>query len=181
MQCIVDCNEECVPDIIECRNMVEWNSYLNKLYVDVFKPSFIDSFPRFRGLNVRIRKEPMDGNWEHDFVHMTHKDYYHKGKDPNDRDPDFRRSERLNWVKPIIEHYDCSVKMACNKILYWENYYRGYVRCNLFMPDERFHVVLERRKKVYYIITSFYVEEDWEIRKRINKYEAYKKQKTPLT
>lgn len=45
---------------------------------------------------------------------------------------------------------------------------------------ERFHIVLERARDVYFIITSFYIEKDWELNKRIKKYETYKKQKTPL-
>lgn len=181
MQCIGDSNKECLPNIIECESIIEWNSYLDMLYEKVFKPCFLESYPKFEGWNVRIRKEPMDGDWEHDFVHMTHENYYHNSKNPNDRIPDLRRSERLNWVKPIIEHFACSVEQDCGKILYWENYYKGYVRCNLFLPEERFHVVLERRKNVYFIITSFYVNKDWEYRKRMEKYELYKKQKTPLT
>lgn len=142
---------------------------------------FYLSVPIFKGWNVCIRREPKDGDWEHDFVHMTHEDYYHNSKNPNDRIPDLRRSERLNWVRPIIEHFECSVDASCGRILYWENYYRGYVRCNLFLPEERFHVVLERKNGVYYIITSFYVEKDWELRKRMQKYEMYERQKTPLT
>ena len=63
---------------------------------------------------------------------MTHVDIQHNSTDPNNRIPDLRRSERLNWVKRIIENYECSI------------------------------------------------EKDWELNKRIRKYENYKKQKTPL-
>ena len=33
-----DCESVIFVEIIECENLVEWNSYLNKLYVEVFKP-----------------------------------------------------------------------------------------------------------------------------------------------
>lgn len=98
----------------------------------------------------------------------------------NDRIPDLRRSERINWVKPMIENYECSVKMQCGKILYWEEMFRGRVRSNLLFATERFHIVLEKARNVYFIITSFYIEKEWELNKRIKKYETYKKQKTPL-
>lgn len=127
-----------------------------------------------------IRKEPRDGTWEHGFTHMTHVDLLHTSSDPNDRIPDLRRSERLNWVRPIIEHYVCSTEKQCGKIMYWEEMFRGRVRCNLLFWDERFHVVLERARTVYFIITSFYVDKDWELDRRRKKYELYKKQKTPL-
>ena len=180
MQCTKDTLKECLPEIIECENLVEWNSYLNKLYVEVFKPQFLETVPVFKGWRVLSRREPMDGEWEHGFTHMTHVDLQHNSADPNDRIPDLRRSERLNWVKRIIENYECSVENNCGKILCWEEMYRGRVRCNLLFKDERFLIVLEKARDVYFLITSFYIEKDWELNKRIRKYETYKKQKTPL-
>ena len=111
---------------------------------------------------------------------MTHVDLLHNSDDPNDRIPDLRRSERLNWVRRIIENYECSVEYNCGKILYWEEMYRGQVRCNLLFYEERFLVVLEQRRNIYFLITSFYIERDWELNKRIKKFEIYEKQKTPL-
>lgn len=64
--------------------------------------------------------------------------------------------------------------------MYWEEMYRGRVRCNLLFKDERFLIVLEKARNVYFLITSFYIERDWELNKGIRKYETYKKQKTPL-
>ena len=180
MQCTKDALKECLPEIIECENLVEWNSYLNKLYIEVFKPQFLENVPIFKGGRVLSRREPMDGEWEHGFTHMTHVDLQHNSTDPNDRIPDLRRSERLNWVKRIIENYECSIENDCGKILYWEEMYRGRVRCNLLFKDERFLIVLEKARNVYFLITSFYIEKDWELNKRIRKYETYKKQKTPL-
>jgi hypothetical protein len=180
MLCTEELEKECLPDIIECENLIEWNSYLEKLYDNIFKPQFIDTKPTFKGWRVLSRKEPKDGIWEHGFTHMTHVNLLHTSDDPNNRIPDLRRSERLNWVKPIIQNYECSLEKNCGKILYWEEMFRGRVRCNLLFKEERFHIVLEQARDVYFIITSFYVEKDWELNKRIKKYEVYKKQKTPL-
>ena len=135
----------------------------------------------FRGYKVFIRKEPRDGAWEHGFIHMTHVDHFHATKDPNDRIPDLRRSERLTWVRRIIEHDTCSSDQNCGQILYWEEMFRGRVRSCLLFYDERFLVVLEKARDVYFIITSFYLEKDWELEKRYKKYVQYQKQKTPLT
>ena len=180
MICTKDSSKVCIPNMIECENLAEWNNYLNKLYVEVFKPQFIETVPIFKGRDVISRREPMDGNWEHGFTHMTHVDLLHNSDDPNDRIPDLRRSERLNWVRRIIENYECSVEYNCGKILYWEEMYRGQVRCNLLFYEERFLVVLEQRRNIYFLITSFYIERDWELNKRIKKFEIYEKQKTPL-
>lgn len=113
--------------------------------------------------------------------HMTHEDYRHTSRDPNDRVPDLRRTESLNWVRKIIERYPCAVENSCGEIWYWEEMFRGRVRCNLLYASEKFLIVLEKAKDVYFIITtSFYLDTDWAFEKRRRKYEKYKQQKTPL-
>lgn len=181
-KCIFEDTKECLPDIIECENIVEWNKYLKKLYDEIFRPNFIDSHPKFKGLDVIIRKEPLDGEWEHGFLHMTHEDVKHNKEDINDRIPDLRRSERISMVRKIIENYNCIDEMECEKIWYWEEFFssNGRIRHFLLVPDERFIVILEKAKDVYFVITSFYIKKDWELEKRKRKYERYKKQKTPL-
>lgn len=179
-RCIKCLDKECLPDTIECENLMEWNVYLDKLYTDVFTKDFLVSYPTFKNCKVLIRKEPKDGKWEHGFTHMTHVDLLHTSNDPNGRVPDLRRSERLNWVRRIIENYSCSVEKECGEILYWEEFFRGRVRSCLLFEKERFLVVLEKAKNVYFIITSFYLEKEWELNKRREKYRKYVQQKTPL-
>lgn len=178
-ECTKESDKNCLPDIIECENFAEWNSYLDKLYRDVFSRDFLESRPIFKGWRVLTRKEPMDGNWEHSFTHMTHEDLKHT-LDPNDRIPDPRRSERLVWVRRVIENYQCSLEKECGEILYWEEMYRGRIRSYLLVKEERFLVVLEKARNVYFIITSFYLESDFALEKRMEKYNRYQKQKTPL-
>lgn len=178
--CSIDGKISCLPDIIECENLTEWNNYLSQLYKEVFVPDFINTKPLFRGLPVFIRREPRDGIWEHSFTHMTHEDLLHHSSDPNDRIPDLRRSERVNWVRAIIEHDNCSSVKQCGEILYWEEMFRGRVRSNLLFESERFLIVLEKAKKAYFLITSFYIDEDYALEKRRRKYQKYITQKTPL-
>ena len=181
-KCSVSEDKECLPDIIECENLLDWNNYLDRLYETVFKKDFLLSFPVFNGLRVIIRREPMDGKYERAFIHMTHRDYFHTAKDPNDREPDFRRSERISWIRRLIENYTCNVESNCGNILYWEQMFRGYVRSNLLFKDEMFLIVLEKRNGVYLFITSFYLDDDFELEKRLKKHRTYigQKQKAPL-
>lgn len=180
LECVLIESKECLPDIIPCDNLTDWNNYINNLYKNCFIPDFVKSGITFKGLPVYIRPEPKFNGWEHGFLHMTHRNYSHKSLNPNDRDPDLRRSERLPWVKRIIENYSCSVDNNCEEIAYWEERYRGFIRINLLYICESFLVVLEKRKDHYMIITSFLLDYDWELEKRLQKYEKYKKQKTPL-
>lgn len=176
-------NQVCLPDMNSCDDFSRWNEYLKELYVEVFKRDFLDSFPIFQSMEVHIRKEPMDGEFEHGFIHMTHEDHYHKSNDRNDRVPDIRRAERLPWARRVIENYECSVENDCGRILYWEEFKSNSqrVRVNLLFKEEKYLVVLEKTKREFLLITGFYLDKEWELEKRIKKYKKYKQQKTPLT
>lgn len=183
--CDFDDNKICLPDTVQCEDYNDADSYFDQLYTNIFLTDFIASKPSFKNKPVYIRKEPKYESWEHGFLHMTHRNWGHRKTHVNDRQPDFRRSERLTWVKYIINNFACSSIRNCNQLLYWEELFGGYIRPHLMMYDDEygsaFLVVLEKRTNYYLIITSFYLEKSWEIKKRENKYNTYKKQKTPLT
>lgn len=182
--CVKDESIECLPDIVPCEDLNDSASYFNKLYTAIFVPTFISTHPVFNGKNVIIRNEPRFFNWEHGFLHVTHKKYNPSATDINDRDPDFRRSERITWVRPIIENYNSANCLGCDELFYWEEIVSGYIRPHIMVMDDEydaaFLVVLEKRSNHYMLITSFYLEKQWEIDKRLKKYERYKKQKTPI-
>lgn len=174
--------EECkwLPDIIECTNFAKWNEYLDMIY-EIFKKDFIDSKPLFEGKYVNFRKAPMDGKYEHTFIHLTHKDEYHKSANPNDRLPDTKRAERIGWNRAIIENFKCEETCEeCEKILYFEEYYKNNIRGYLLFKNARFLVIIEKREKYNLLITGYYIEYDNAMQKYVNKYERYIKQKTPL-
>lgn len=169
-----------LPEIIECKNFREWNEYLDILY-EIFKKDFIEDKIMYEGKYVNFRKAPMDGKYEHTFIHLTHKDEYHLSDNPNDRIPDPRRSERISWNKAIIEHYPCKENCEnCNKILYFEEQYKKNIRAYFLFKDVRYLVIIEKREKYNLFITGYYIEYDNALKKYLKKYEQYKKQKTPL-
>ena len=99
----------------------------------------------------------------------------------NDRQPDLRRCERISWNRKIIDNYNCSHNCKnCKKILYYEQMYKNNVRIHLLFADVKFKVVLEKRKSYYLLITGFYIQYDRVMKKEMNKYKLYNKQKTPL-
>lgn len=178
VSCFLGKHPYCLPDAIPCENLAEWNTYLSSLY-PVFVQSIRDASLTFMGKPLRIRREPWDGDYEHAFVHLTHRDYFHTD-DPNDRQPDPDRSERLPWVGSIISHYDCVEHYSCPRILYWEHRFRGYVRSNLLYDSERFLVVIEQRKAYCLLITGFYLNDEDSYDRQLRRYRQYQKQKTPL-
>lgn len=175
--------DECkwLPDIVECKDFGKWNEYLEEIY-EIFKKDFIYSRPIFEGKGVNFRRAPMDGKYEHTFTHLTHKDEYHNYTNPNDRIPDPRRAERIGWNKPIIENYLCDENCNnCEKILYFEKYYKKNVRAYFLFKNVKFLVIIEKREKYNLLITGYYVEYENAMNKLLREYEQYKKQKTPLT
>ncbi len=170
-----------LPKIVECKDYNKWNEYVDILY-SIFKKDFIYSKPIFEGKGVNFRKAPMDGKYEHTFIHLTHKDEFHKSSDPNDRIPDPRRAERIGWNRAIIENYKCNESCKnCEKILYFEEYYKKNVRAYFLFKDVKFLVIIEKRQNYNLLITGYYIEYDNAMEKYIKKYEKYKMQKTPLT
>lgn len=130
-----------LPDIVECTDFSKWNKYLDSIY-EIFKKDFVDNRPIFEGKGVNFRKAPMDGKYEHTFIHLTHKDEYHNSSNPNDRLPDPRRAERIGWNKAIIENYKCSdICENCDKVLYFEEYYKKNIRVYLLFKDVKFLVM----------------------------------------
>lgn len=170
-----------LPDILECVDFSKWNEYLEGIYV-IFKRDFIDSKPFFEGKIVNYRKAPMDGKYEHTFIHLTHKDEYHNSSNPNDRVPDSKRSERIGWNRAIIENFKCNYTCEnCDKVLYFEKYYKKNVRSYLLFKDAKFLVIIEKRESYNLLITGYYIEYNNAMNKYIEEYNKYKKQKTPLT
>ncbi len=171
-----------LPKIVECEDYNKWNEYLDSIY-EIFKKDFIDSRPIFEGKFVNFRKEPVDEKYEHAFIHLTHKkNELCLSDNPNDRIPDPRRAERIGWNRAIIENYKCNDNCCdCDKILYFEEYYKKNIRSYFLFKDVKFLVILEKRKKYNLLITGYYIEHENKMKKYIKKYEKYKMQKTPLT
>lgn len=148
-----------------------WQDYENYLY-NIFRSDFIEDHPQFEGKDVKIRFRPIENNKEEAFYHVTCQDYQ---KDGN-RVPDFRRCERIRWIKAFIENYQCDPSSCtdCDGIKIWEKPYKSNKRVHLLFEEERYIVVLERRQKYCLLITAFYIEQDHTLKKKVKEYEQYK-------
>jgi hypothetical protein len=69
-----------------------------------------------------------------------------------DRIPDFRRCERIRWARPLIEHD------AEPDVLVWtEPRGANDDRIHIYLPDERYLVVLADRGSYILPWTAFYI------------------------
>lgn len=156
-----------------------WEKYNQALY-KIFIRDFIKQKLLFNNLQVQIRINPMYNTYEHAFIHLTSVSIKN-AQNPNDRIPDLRRCERIEWNRQIIEKYPCYAQCKqCQKILYYEHYYKNKIRVNLIFVDVRFKVILELREHYVLLITGYYIEFNHTLRKEIQKVNQFKKQKTPL-
>ena len=116
---------------------------------------------------------------EEAFFHITCQDY---NKD-NERVPDFRRCERIKWVKQFIEAADTNSNDEFEGISYelkiWTENYKINLRYHIMCEELRFMVVLEERERYCLLITAFYFDHDHTLKKKFKKYEEYKAENAP--
>ena len=135
----------------------DWAKYEEELY-KIFVNDFITTRPMFESKQVNIRKKPIEHGKEEAFFHVTCKDYFKN----RERVPDFRRCERIKWVKSFIENYQCDPTQCykCYGVKVWSEPYKSKTRVHLFLEEEKYMVVLERRNRYYLLITAFYLEHE---------------------
>lgn len=149
-----------------------WNLTSESLY-DIFYHDFIQNRVFYKGLPVNVRKYPRDDNKEEAYYHVTCKDYTGN----KERSPDFRRSERIRWIRAFIDNYHKCEKCElsnCDGIKIWEEPYKnGNTRVMMLLEEERYIVILERRNGFYLLITAYYLDYDHSLKKCLNKYNQY--------
>lgn len=148
----------------------EWIQYENKIY-EIFSRDFIETYPIYNNKQIKIRHYPMEFGKEEAFFHVTCQVYSN-----SNRDPDFRRCERIRWVRKFIENYTCCNKCdLCGGIKIWEKPYKNTCRVHFLLEEEKYMVVLEERLNYYLLITAFYIERNHTLRKKIKEYQKYNK------
>lgn len=127
----------------------DWNDYLDAIYA-AFRKDFVTYKPSFRGRRLGLKRHPEYDGKEATFWHMTS-----EGSVEEERIPDFRRCERIRWPRPLIEHE------AEPEVLVWiEPRGANDDRIHIYLPDERYLVVLADRGSYILPWTAFYIEHE---------------------
>ena len=161
-------NENCwLPELMVQSDYEDWQHYYDAVY-GIFHSDFIEDHPYFESKKVVIRKYPIEHGREDAFFHVTCQDYYHQ----NDRAPDFRRCERIRWVRKFIENYNCDPSLCedCEGVKIWAEPYHSTERVHLLLEEERYLVVLERRRDYILLITAYYVDQDHSLDKLVRRW-----------
>ena len=120
----------------------DWTEYLKAVYA-IFKRDFVASFPRFEGLPVYCRRDPISDGKEAGFWHCISDGPHEPG-----RLPDFERCERIGWVRAIVENptdprvdsWDVMRGTDCRVLLWFQ---------------EEYLVVLAERRDSFQFITAY--------------------------
>lgn len=146
---------------------VEASTLIEYLY-DIFGRDFIHRKTMLGGsLWIDPRSDRKDDGKEQAFWHLVT-----RGK-PGDRFPDFRRAERLEWVRQIIElpQHD-SIRMFYHR----ESNPKQDIRLYLWAEEHDFVVIVQRLGKTKaFLVTSFYVDQRGtrdSYRRRLKHYES---------
>jgi len=135
------------------------NTY-QKLY-QLFKRDFKESRLEYKGQPVWFYPEMEDGK-EQIFWHMTSR----KDEQMGNRLPDLRRSERLPWVRPMLDHPEEL------EVLAWDHKEGdGSIKTYVWIESCDFVVIMKKLPNgSRRLITSFWVEHGNTKRKLMKKY-----------
>jgi len=152
-----------LPDLVDFNDYNVWELYLEKLYF-YFTIDFIDYENQllFQNKPVRLCRTEKEQGKEITFWHIIQ-----KGIDEEERFPNFRRCERIRWIRPIIE-------FGSNKkeVLIWKTFKKGNKRICFYLHQEKYCLVLVAGRKEFQLLTAYYVEyshEDTKLRKEHEK------------
>lgn len=151
-----------LPELVKFEDFEgKWEKYLPELY-KIFDEDFIKSKPVFRGTTLALKRHPIIEGKEYTFWHIIS-----EGDIENERTPDFRRCERIKWVRKIIENSEDQV------IKFWENNHRGERRFCLWFESHDYLIVLGQRKSYILLVTAYPVTQNHTKRKLEKEYQAY--------
>lgn len=158
-----------LPDLVFLQDYNgDWEAYINAVYEN-FKSDFLDNIIYFRGMRISVKKEPMLQEKEAGFWHITS-----EGEKEEERTPDFRRCERIRWIRAIIENSQEPI------VKVWENERNGKKRICLWLEEHKYLVILEKREKYIVLWTAYLVTRkhtEVKLRKEYNEYTT--KQQVP--
>lgn len=155
-----------LPELIELRQYNgNFNAYLEAIYA-LFKRDFIDNRPKYRGVRLGLKKYPLSQEKEATFWHMTS-----EGDDEQNRIPDMRRMERIQWPAHIIN------KSEHPYLKVWENTRGNKTNILIFHEKENYLIVLRKTKDYILPWTAYLIDYPSRKRKLLKEYEEYIKSK----
>lgn len=138
-----------------------WDNYLAATYA-AFAQDFLGARPLYDGKRMGLKRHPMSFDKEATFWHFVS-----KGAVEVDREPDFRRYERIKWPRAMIDHRaDPAVKR-------WTETRGRAERIHLWCEDAMYLVVLDEHDEYVLPWTAYPLQYDHEAAKLNRKWEEH--------
>lgn len=134
----------------------QYETYLYNIFINKIKNKM-----NYKEKPIFTRKHPMFRGKEEAFYHLTCKQIN------GERLLDTRRAERLHWIPETINNSHTTCPVECIK------YYKKNDRIHLLNELDRYLIVLEERDDYILLITSFYIDHEHTLRKKIKDYNRY--------
>ncbi|MFW2590666.1 hypothetical protein ACN5PC_01960 [Aliarcobacter butzleri] len=158
---------------------IEITELFEVLY-EYFCEDFIDNKTYLNSniyINPRTYKKDKETGKEIDFWHLTTRENTYTKKEGKkfikvkERLPDYRRSERLRWIKKIIENHTIDdIKLFYHQ----ESNEHKDIRLYLWLEDYDFVVILQKLgKSSSFLVTSFYIDRDGKREEYLKRYDNY--------
>jgi len=159
-----------LPDLFCCDG--DWNEVEERLYAK-FREDLVDDTPVLDGLPVRLKYVEGDPGKREAFWHLI--------TEGNDGDPeearivDFRRAERIAWIRVLIDNADDA------ELRRWEQNKNGKITYCIAPDDFSYLVCLAKRtaNDYYLLLTAFPVQSQKKREKHRKEYEQFKAGKGP--
>lgn len=146
---------EWLPERLWFNDYGNYEDYEGAVF-DVYQKELVWNHPSFKGKPVL----PLSCTSVNGRPALFHHIIYGQGKHSIDKD-DFRRLERVSWIRAIITHPDDP------RVKVWSDATSGTERVSLWL-DEEYMVVLEPKKDAWRLVTAFCTDIPW-MCKRYNK------------
>ena len=124
-----------------------WPGYVERLY-SVYLDTVVNGNLRFEGLKISCQYRPASQGKHFGFWHVIS-----DGEVEEDRLPNFRRCERINWIAYLI----ANAKIDPG-ITWWKNKRKNNTHIVIWHEAENFVVILAERGN-YYLLKSAYCAE----------------------
>ena len=121
-----------------------WDDYLDTVYT-VYLETIVNYDLRFNNLPVKPRFTPVTKGKHFGFWHIIQ-----EGNVEDDRTRDFRRTERLRWIKWVIENYKTSAAISG-----WIETRDNVNEVVLWVEHEQYVVVLSERRGYWVLKTAY--------------------------
>ncbi len=157
-----------------CSNLAEFKLYEDNSY-NLFMQLYENLSLFFENKPVKMKHYPPDYTPRSGFYHLTCENYDHTGNE-EDRVPNLKRYERIQWPKAIIEN----IQKDCPHLRVWKNKRHGKTNILILCVELKYVIVLSERTNYLLLTTAYPIEYEHTMRKMLKEYELYKKQESSL-